>query len=209
MGQAKLNKLRTAEMDAKIATVDIAGYAEAIQKLCTAASSKLGGDCLVHAQIMQSMLASDGIESKIAIGNASWRVGDDDPEVISHIREPNYPYPENAYPYHVWLTAGSYIIDVTTYQLRMKAAQLDEIDGGFTDVIWCPEFLCVKKETVSSFSDTAQLLAGTYFYAEDQVIYNKIMKESHPVDLDDLESAWTIYRNPGVNVIGLNHMKIG
>lgn len=208
MGQAKLNKSRNAEMDYKIAAADISGFAEAIRKLCTASSSKLGGDCMVHAQIMQSMLASEGIESKISVGNASWRVGDDDPEVISHMRDANYPYPENSFPYHVWLTSGSYIIDVTTYQLAMKAEQLDEIDGGLTHVTWCPDFLLVKKETVSSFSDTAQLLAGTYHYEEDQVTYNKIMKDLHPVDLDDLENAWTIYRNPGVNVIGLNHMKI-
>jgi hypothetical protein len=53
--------------------------------------------------------------------------------------------------FHAWIRVApadsepAYIMDLTTFQLREKARALDSMDGGHTNVDFCPDFLCVPE----------------------------------------------------------------
>ena len=67
-------------------------------------------------------------------------------------------------PLQDWLEMDGALLDVTTDQLRLKAAQLDAQDGGHTTVEWCPDFLFVPKSTIASQRDVVQQDTGMYYY---------------------------------------------
>lgn len=177
-----------------------------IRKLALAASDNLGSDCYMHAMIAKSMLTSLGVVTRLNAGNAAWRLGNGDGDVVTHIKLPGVPYQANSYPYHIWLTCDRYLLDVTTYQLRAKARTLDELDGGKTTVDWCPDYLLVERDTVASFQDCQQKNAGVYHYRRDDVTEAIVLRKETKIDDEDLAAAWMIYKNPEINVEGPNTM---
>jgi hypothetical protein len=178
-----------------------------MRKLATAASESFGSDCYVHATIAQAILAKLGVEAKLVAGYAAWRVGNGDSDVILHAPAPGMVAQPGGIAYHVWLEVGNKILDLTTYQLREKAAQLDELDGGSTHVTWCPIYLFVFKKSVSSLRDVTQLGAGLYYYSQEPAVEAKVMSTAPNLDEDDVETVWLLYQNQGMVVFGPNDIQ--
>lgn len=211
MGEAKR---RRHDLEAQMATVLATAkqVGAAIEKLATASSPSLGSDCYMHASLSQIALRALGIEAKIEVGAASWRVGPSQDDSIGH--HPNiqgYVPPGGVgLPFHAWLRHGDILIDTTTYQLRKKAAMLDAgVNDGITTVVtWCPPVLVEPVTNVWSFNAVVQAdRPGRFFY---QVIPQlQAVVEGHARDPDpqDVEALLLILRNPAMNVLGPNHLE--
>ena len=185
---------------------DLPRISSALRRLATAASGNLGSDCYIHAAIAQEILNRLGVSSKLIAGYAAWRVGNGDGDVILHAPLPNMPSQPGSVAYHMWIEANNHLIDFTTYQLRHKALQMDKLDGGTTTVTWCPDYLAVPKKSVSPLRSVIQLRAGMYFYKQDKEIENLIISAAHPLDADDINTAWLLYQNQELCVFGPNNM---
>lgn len=177
----------------------------ALRRLTTAASQHHGSDCYIHSALAQVMLAGLGIESKLVAGYAGWRVGNGDSDMVLHAPLPNM-VPQPGIPYHVWLELDGHILDFTTYQLRLKAAQMDELDGGKTNVVWCPDFLFAPKKSISPLNRVIQKRAGMFYYERETEIEARVIAASSPLDEDDLATAWLLYQNQGIQVFGPRNM---
>ena len=153
MGAAKRRAVARARLDVE---VDIPRLAAAMRKYAMAASDRLGSDSYIHAAIVREILAQIGFESHVVVGHAAWRVGPGDNDVILHAPMPGMVIQANALPYHVWVEMDGALLDVTTFQLRLKAEQLDAQDGGQTIVVWCPDFLFVPKSSISPLKNVIQ-----------------------------------------------------
>ena len=127
-----------------------------------------------------------GVKTEIAVGFAAWRVGQGDGDVILHIKTDNMIPQPGALPYHAWLVSGNYIIDFTTYQLKEKARLLDNMDGGNTQVDWCPQYLLEQTARSRTINDVTQLNAGMFNYTRDLGLEKKILSKSRPMAHEDL-----------------------
>lgn len=108
--------------------------------------------------------------------------------------------------YHVWLYLDDHVLDFTTYQLRHKAAELDALDGGSTNVVWCPDYLYVPSRSVSPLRKVIQLRAGLYHYVRVHVLEDKIITSAPSLDEDDVAAAWLLYQNLELRVFGPNNI---
>ena len=204
MGEAKRRAAARIRQEEALANVDIPRLAAAIRKYAMAASEKLGGDCYIHAALAQAILDRLGVESAIKVGHAAFRVGEGGSDVILHAPAPGMVPQPGGLAFHVWLQVGYYLLDITAYQLRQKAAHLDDLDGGKTTVTWCPDYLFVPRKSVSSLKDVTQLHAGLYYYHEEPAVADKVISTASELDSDDVEVAWTLYQNEGIQVVGPN-----
>ncbi len=200
-GAAKRRAVARARLDVE---VDIPRLAAAMRKYAMAASDRLGSDSYIHAAIVREILTQIGFDSHVVVGHAAWRVGPGDSDVILHAPTPGMVVPSNALPYHVWLEMDGALLDVTTYQLRLKAEQLDAQDGGQTTVNWCPDFLFVPKSSISPLKDVIQKDAGMYHYERNQRMESSVNQGVHELDQDDVEKVWLLYHNPECTVQGPN-----
>jgi hypothetical protein len=114
------------------------------------------------------------------------------------------PPPVDDLPYHIWLEFYGSLLDVTTYQLRLKAEQLDAQDGGHTTVEWCPDYLFVPKNTISSLRDVVQKDIGMYYYERNVGIERRVIDAAPELDPEDVEKVWLLYHNPECIVFGPN-----
>ncbi len=203
MGQARLRAAAREQLNEAMIKVDLPRLSAAMRKLASAASGQLGGDCYIHSSIAQAILGRMGVEAKIITGFSAWRLGNASGDVIVHAPIPGMP-DQPGLPYHVWLEIGSHILDLTTWSLRLKSKQLDELDGGHTNVDWCPDFLYVPKRTVSSLKDVTNLGAGLYYYEFNQATADRVNAAASAPDEGDIEICWTLYNNPALAVYGPN-----
>lgn len=188
----------------------------ALERLATAASSHLGNDCYTHAILGQALLRDAGVETSLAIGFAGWRVGGGDSDMVLHVPLKGVPLTISAegkgISYHAWLTIdatlpdgqGKTIVDLTTYQLREKARQLDLIDSGHTQVDWCPPFLVVNSKQTKSIKQVISDRAGDAYYEPVPHLESVIKAAAIPLDQEDLAVARLLYANPQINVVGPN-----
>lgn len=179
----------------------------AVRKLMSSASVSLGLDCYTHAAFAHHLFNKSGFNTKIVVGNAMWRVGDGHGDVITHdVNAENSYSPDNlnAIPYHAWLEIGYYIIDVTTYQLGIKAKLLDEADGGSTSVEWCPDFIFANKKSVSPRESVANLHPGLFYYERVPEIESMILAAAKPIEAEDLDLIDVIYASGDIIVVGPN-----
>ena len=174
----------------------------ALRRLATAASSQFGSDCYLHSALAQNLLAHLGYESKLTAGYAAWRVNIFDPDIVIHAPLPDTPSQSDGFPYHMWLEINGRILDFATYQLAHKINFLNQIDGGATDCIWCPDFLFVSKKTISSLRDVIQLHTGMYFYQRVPELEAQLLAALTPLDEEDVAYAWLLYRNQEIKVFG-------
>ncbi|MFL9610967.1 hypothetical protein ACKF11_12850 [Methylobacillus sp. Pita2] len=205
MGQSKLKKQQSTN---KPLTEDLVrAVSQALIKLARAASAQYGVDCAMHAGLGQQLLKREGIDAQIVNGEAAWRVGEGDGDMVVHAKMPGMVYQgENALAFHSWLEYGEYIIDFTVYQLVEKAEALDQLDGGKTTVDWCPDYLFAKRETATSLHAATQGGTGLYHYRKDPVIHNKVMANWKGVDQEDLNNLIRIMDNPDMMVLGPMNM---
>lgn len=202
MGAAKQRKQ---QLEKQIESIEVTAgkISVAIKKLAEAASAQFGGDCYLHAAIGQALLADHGIHAKIVVGDASWRVGQGDGDVITHSPQGRSFTPAGVvgFPYHAWLECEDVLIDFTTYQLRKKAADLDAADGGHTSVEWCPDYLVLPRNKIRSYRDVAKLDAGMAHYEKIEGIDQKITS-GFTLDPADIDMARLIMSSPHMRVLG-------
>jgi hypothetical protein len=206
MGESKRRAAAREQLNEAIQQVDIPRLAAAIQKLATAASGHVGSDCYAHSTIAQEILARLGVQARLVVGYAAWRVGDGDGDVILHAPAPGMVEQPGGVPYHVWLEIDDHLLDLTTYSLPTKAAQLDALDGGHTSVTWFPDYLFVPRKSISSIESVIQLWAGIYYYSHDPEVEARIIGEAPELDETDVQAAWLLYQNPEVQAIGPNSL---
>ncbi|MFZ4856068.1 MAG: hypothetical protein ACOYL3_06695 [Desulfuromonadaceae bacterium] len=169
----------------------------ALQKFM-AASARPGQDCYQRAVFAQSLLTKLGVDAKLVVGFTAWRIGNGDGDVIAH--HPTSVGHGAGFMFHAWLEIGNNILDFTTYQLRLKAAMIDAIDGFKTNVVWCPEYLYVPKTSVSSYNLVRDKHAGLYHYQYDAPTEAMLRSAAKPADPADIEQLWQIYQNPNAQV---------
>lgn len=214
MGEARRKRLLR-EVELRMvkqidSAVDLARVSSAIRKLAEAASSHVGADCYLHADLCRELLKQHGVESRLVIGFAAWRVGGGHGDVIVHAPlQGMAPQPE-ALPFHAWLEIGPaesdhrLILDFSTYQLRRKAAELDALDGGHTNVNWCPDYLAALATDVSSLEDVTMETKGLFFYRPHNDLQRYVEQKAGTIDQVDLNNLILLYRNPNIQVIGPN-----
>ena len=207
MGEAKRKKLQQAANEARLMEMS-RQVGSALRKLATATSDRLGVDCFVHAELGRRILQEHGVESRLVVGFAAWRVGQGDGDVISHTDKVKafLPAGGEGFAYHAWLESYGYVVDFTTYQLVVKARSLDALDGGSTTVDWCPDMLVLPKDEIRSYKDVAQLDPGLAFYQEEPGLADRLTQsfEFDPVDLENLR---LIMASPDVEVFGPERMR--
>ena len=124
--------------------------------------------CYIVAYVGQALLQRLHYETEIQIGFAGWQLGPDRNDVILH-----FPVPETTFclgpkvwiGYHAWLGCEGTIVDLTTFQLRRKALELDAVEGVHTTVQWCPEFLILPPNAVRTLKDLKNSTEpGTAYY---------------------------------------------
>lgn len=183
----------------------------ALRKLATAASATFGADCLVHADIGRRLLIAQGLNAQLAVGNAAWRVGHGDADVVAHVLQlGGHASPTGQgtpLAFHAWVRVGDILIDFTTYQLRHKASELDALDGQHTTVEWCPDLLVVQLEDVASFDQVRRAPGpGIFHYQQLPQVQAKVT-QGMVTDEEDVRNALLIMQNPIVMVFGPNDVK--
>ena len=164
---------------------------------------------MLHAKMAQSILHEEGVSTRLVVGEAAWRIGSGDGDVITHsLSVGGYaPVGVKALAYHAWLETDESIIDFSTHSLRVKASQLDALDGGKTNVAWCPPYLVIDRSKSTSLKEVAQAASeGVVWYQEHPGLHefiskNGITKEADPQDRMLLR---LIFDQPNIAVFGPN-----
>lgn len=209
MGQAKQKKAAiAADFDSFNEAAQAVG--SAVRRLAKAASGQYGNDCYLHAALGQALLTDLGFKSDIVVGFAAWRIGPNDGDVISHTTaEKSYLPIEGVqgFPYHAWLSWNGVVIDLTTYQLSHKAADLDRMDGGTTQVDWCPDILVLKPQEIMGYRAVAEALDAGHAYYEPKPEVQALVS-NYSLSPGDLASARILLKNPDAAAIGPNDVKV-
>lgn len=185
--------------------------ARALRKFTTSVSAHILGDCWMQALLAQSILQEEGIITKAVVGEAAWRIGRGDSDVIAHSPRLGGVAPEGvkALAFHAWLEMGDTIIDFTTHTLRMKAQALDDAFGGQTSVLWCPPYLVMpRSNTVPLDTVTQALKEEVACYEEIPGLLERMIKMGLKSDID-ITDRWhlrMIFDNPDIRVIGPNDL---
>ena len=181
--------------------------AASLQKLTTSASAHPGADCMLHALLAQRILQEQGMATRLVVGEAAWRIGPGDGDVITH--SPRFGgYAADgvkALPFHAWLECGDSIIDFTTHSLRLKATQLDEFDGGTTNVAWCPQYLVMDRKVTKTVREVTQADSeGVACYREIPELYELVSEGGllPQPDEGDVDALRIVFRNPDMQVFG-------
>jgi hypothetical protein len=152
----------------KISEAMAGDIATAVRTMATAASKRLGADCIWHALACQYLLAREGIdEARLMAGYAAWRVDGQDPGAVvcHHVDGTAAAVGAGGFLFHAWVSCGSQVFDATTYQFRRKLAELDAADGGRTRVTWCPEYLLVDRKDCKTWRTVRDgVRAGLFCY---------------------------------------------
>ncbi|MBK3779966.1 hypothetical protein G3A43_06835 [Paraburkholderia aspalathi] len=208
MGEAKRRRDAAAARGTELLQAT-ARVGNALKKLATAASSHLGSDCYMHAVLGRELLADFGFQARVAVGEAAWRVGDGDGDVVTHTPRVKGFVPEGkkGLGYHAWLVVDGHIVDFTTYQLDRKAKELDAADGGHTSVTWAPDPLVLPVGLVLSLRQVAQSArAGVVFYDAHPELLQLVSAE-YEIDEGDLANARLLVANPDIRVFGPNDVR--
>lgn len=188
-------------------TTVLARVSNALRKLAIASSNNLGHDCYLHMELGRALLAELGFQTDPVLGFSAWRVGGKDGDVIAHV-----PFCQDtlaqpgvkAFPYHAWLSWHAYFIDFTTYQLPLKAKELDASDGGRTNVMWCPDFLLLPVGETRTYRQVLMdVRPGVAFYEACPELKASLGSKSGP-DPEALRVARILMANPDVVVLGPN-----
>lgn len=214
MGEAKRKTLAAEQAIKTLETLDLKRISNAISRLSIAASDQFATDCYMHAALCHALIEKLGVSTRLTIGFAAWRTGNGDSDVISHApHNPKdhtwinqlarlTPDMQMQVPCHAWLELGDRILDFTTYQLKQKAAMLDAMDGGKTQVDWAPDYLWVSKSTCSTMNQVTQESMGQYWYQRVEPLERFMINRAESICQDDLTNLMFIYENPSIAVVG-------
>lgn len=188
-------------------TKKIEAVAKPLRKLFRACSPVPFADCLLMARMARAALADLGLQTTIQVGDAAWRVGPGDGDMIQHRGEgiATLTGGLTAMPFHAWLVdeAGR-IIDYSTGDLGAKAALLDSADGGKTQVDWAPEVL-ISPDQGLSFEAVRDAYTGGHYHYKPRPKLRLIMEKAgafNEVDPEDLNLLRLVIRDPGLQLVG-------
>lgn len=187
--------------------------AKAIRTAMTSLSPHLGADCILHARFAQFLLRQQGVSSNLCVGEAAWRVGSGDSDVIVHShRFGGFSTSDQlALPMHAWLLVQGRIFDCTTHSLREKARLLDLCDGGKTTVDWAPPYIWLDQQACKTLQEvTAAPEPGICFYRIVPETQQRVQAaiDRLPLDEDDLLVLRMIYANPDAVLVGPRDMAV-
>jgi hypothetical protein len=175
--------------------------ARTVRQIVGAVTSSPAADCVLYALVGAELLRNLGVEAQAVAGSAIWRVGPGDGDVINYAPEAGgkvYAATTNpgakAALFHSWIRLEpvglepARIVDLTTFQLAKKARELDAVDGGRTQVDFCPESLWVPESRHSGNPfDVAQSFdTGVFSYIRKPVVEAMVF---HP-ELVHSAKAW-------------------
>jgi hypothetical protein len=223
MGEAKARKKAAQAAVAAIAGVDRKIMSQAVIKTMSAITDLEGADCLGYAIIGAGLLKNLGVPARAVAGHASWRVGPGDGDMVVHdpgaeavtVHQPFTKPDIKAAMFHAWIEvdgpSGIEVVDLTTFQLADKARALDAIDGGKTQVDFCPDFIW-ERAPGAQWTSRAVAQApqgGVFSYRREPRIEGAVFSR---VDHEALETAVStasfvydkLARNEPVMVIGVD-----
>lgn len=207
MGQAK-NKRNLLQTDFSTIEKAATPTSHALRRLTLAASDNLGGDCFTIAKLGQILLADQGIRAELVVGYAAWRIGPGDADVIAHTPSAQGHVPEGllGLAYHAWLALPAHgaILDFTTFQLGLKAQNLDAMDGGRTQCDWQPDYLLAPASAGKTFREVAQAARPVAFHYEAQPELHTLLESTYTMDADNVRMARLVMSNPQAHVVGVN-----
>lgn len=192
----------------------------AFKRTLGATSESYGTDCVLYAKVGAIVLNQLGLKNAKAVsGEAIWRVGEGDGDVISHSissMNSSIVMPSEAKAagmFHAWIECDDEVIDFTTFSLRAKAKILDMADGGKTSVDWCPEYLWVKKSSCSSLQDVMNSWDfGVYAYVRVPEKESELLATTASLD-ETAASVLNVYRmlesGVDVNVLAIDEKNGG
>lgn len=179
MGEAKRRRLAGGAVNDAGAVIDRAKLARAMRIALSPIGQDLGtecADCVRYAGVGAEVLRQLGATARLQVGDAVWRVGPGDGDVIHHAASAGGPTfgPLFSVAFHAWLridqgdATPAQLVDFTTWQLRDKGKLLDAADGRRTHVAWCPDYLWVAEKeacrrTLRQVGDSYEV--GVYGYA--------------------------------------------
>lgn len=221
MGQAKARKMN-AQKDFEQFNEVVGGQlhliARAMRSVLEASTDSYAADCAMYALVGAQVLKRLGFEKAQAVaGEAIWRVGPGDDDVITHAKsskDQGTSFYFKAVPdqekrreiFHAWITVGDmHILDFTTFSLHHKAKLLDGADGMHTQVDWCPDFLLSKLSDCISVGEVAQSYdVGVYGYVRnpsiEEVIFDgKLNDEAVEENVDSVLRVLELLKD-GANV---------
>ncbi|MCU6502268.1 hypothetical protein LPN04_31185 [Rugamonas sp. A1-17] len=183
MGEAARRRAATRDTDGGgAAAIDRDKLAQALRLTLASVSQDCGthaSDCLLYASVGAEVLRRLGLSAQLRTGDAEWRVGPGDGDVIHNAASlggPTFgPSSAQSMVFHAWVrieargTTPAQLVDFTTWQLRDKGRRLDLADGGHTRVEFCPDYLWVPEVRARALSLRqvgASYDVGVYHYAE-------------------------------------------
>lgn len=168
-----------------VAVIDRAKLAQAVRAALAPVSELRGisaADCTMYATVGVEALRRVGIPARLQVGEALWRVGPGDADVIHHVAAAGTPTFGPAHMvtevFHAWIGVDAsgaepaQLVDFTTWQLREKARLLDLADGRDTCVKFCPDYLWVPEKIARSMTASqvaASFSVGVYAYASRRI----------------------------------------
>lgn len=177
MGEARRRQTATHGI---VAVIDRAKFAQALRvALMPVAESRgvFGADCMMYASVGAEALRQVGVPARLQAGDALWRLGPGDADMIHHVAGAGTPTFGPAHVatevFHAWIrvdaqvNAPAQLVDFTTWQLRDKARLLDLADGRHTNVEFCPDYLWVSEKMAASLTMRQVVnssMAGVYTY---------------------------------------------
>ncbi len=200
------NRPKNSELTAQLKALPLDLLARSIQKLAQASSPAVGRDCVLHAYLCQGIIRRLGVQTQLVIGDAAWRVGPGDGDVIVHSQQHGTQLDSVGAGYHAWLQAGNWLLDFTTYQFASKGQRMTAMDGIPMRVDWNPSYLFRPLKQISPFATVVQKNAGLFYYQQNQAMQDHILAGFVPDD-SDIEMLWLIYNNPDVNIFGPNNIE--
>lgn len=207
MSESKRKRLEAARL-AQTLFPAVSRISAALRKYATAASSSLGSDCYVHAELGRVMLNDVDIEARLVTGFAAWRIGPGADDVLGHVPHLTAYAPTGGpgLAYHTWLYSGVFLVDFTTYQLRHKARHLDAADGGNTTVTWCPPFLCALPHELRRYDEIVHGRTAGLAHYEARPELDGVLRPQSQVHPAHVSAMRLLLANPEINVIGPNDL---
>jgi hypothetical protein len=160
MGEAKRRRDAVHRQGGEVAILDRSAVAQAVRIVVEALPRPCGGNCLWYAALGTSLLQRLGLQARLQIGEAAWRVGPGDFDVVGHAQHmltSSLPTPDSEI-FHAWIRVNAHptmlpeVVDLTTWQLQIKAANTDRMDGYRTMIKFCPDYLWVAETQATRLS---------------------------------------------------------
>ncbi|MEL0638634.1 hypothetical protein V6259_17985 [Marinomonas sp. TI.3.20] len=208
--------------------IDLNILSKSIKTLFTVSADRQEQACATVVAVALSFLHRRGFsQAKVAFGESAWRIdGKNANAVIAHSkRATSHCDVTTDMPtanYHAWIQISPiYNLDLTTYQLPMKAEAMDKIDGEITPVNWAPDYLCFSTREMGQFETVRDSYkSGEFWYLRDDNILdehaplgktlgfptntNNFLDFVDPADVDSLEVIYDgILEGSLANVSGL------